>query len=73
MASLAGMVYDASGRLLAFAFMADRLPAASGARGQVIDAMATALAGADGAPATGRLRLPRPVNRRPQSGEPAPA
>jgi len=44
--SLAGIVRDASGRLLAFAFMADRLP-----RGQlvqaasVIDEMATALAG----------------------------
>jgi serine-type D-Ala-D-Ala carboxypeptidase/endopeptidase (penicillin-binding protein 4) len=44
--SLAGIVSDASGRLLAFAFMADRLP-----RGRlvhaagVIDAMATALAG----------------------------
>jgi D-alanyl-D-alanine carboxypeptidase/D-alanyl-D-alanine-endopeptidase (penicillin-binding protein 4) len=44
--SLAGIVNDAGGRLLAFAFMADRLP-----RGQlvhaagVIDAMATALAG----------------------------
>jgi D-alanyl-D-alanine carboxypeptidase len=44
--SLAGVANDASGRLLAFAFMADRLP-----RGQlvkaagVIDAMATALAG----------------------------
>jgi len=44
--SLAGVVSDAGGRLLAFAFMADRLP-----RGQlahaagVIDAMATALAG----------------------------
>jgi serine-type D-Ala-D-Ala carboxypeptidase/endopeptidase (penicillin-binding protein 4) len=43
--SLAGIVNDAGGRLLAFAFMADRLP-----RGQlahaagVIDAMATALA-----------------------------
>jgi D-alanyl-D-alanine carboxypeptidase/D-alanyl-D-alanine-endopeptidase (penicillin-binding protein 4) len=44
--SLAGVASDAGGRLLAFAFMADRLP-----RGQlvhaagVIDAMATALAG----------------------------
>jgi D-alanyl-D-alanine carboxypeptidase len=44
--SLAGIVSDAGGRLLAFAFMADQLP-----RGQlvhaagVIDAMATTLAG----------------------------
>ena len=44
--SLAGIVSDASGRLLAFAFMADRLPPGqlTHAAG-VIDAMATKLAG----------------------------
>jgi D-alanyl-D-alanine carboxypeptidase/D-alanyl-D-alanine-endopeptidase (penicillin-binding protein 4) len=44
--SLAGIVSDASGRLLAFAFMADRLPGGQLVRAAgVIDAMATALAG----------------------------
>jgi D-alanyl-D-alanine carboxypeptidase/D-alanyl-D-alanine-endopeptidase (penicillin-binding protein 4) len=44
--SLAGIVSDASGRLLAFAFMADRLPRGQLAHAaRVIDAMATALAG----------------------------
>lgn len=43
--SLAGMVRDASGRLLAFAFMADQLPRGQLVRAAgVIDAMATALA-----------------------------
>jgi serine-type D-Ala-D-Ala carboxypeptidase/endopeptidase (penicillin-binding protein 4) len=45
-ATLAGLAYDASGRLLAFAFMADRVPAAQlGQAGLAIDAMASALAG----------------------------
>jgi serine-type D-Ala-D-Ala carboxypeptidase/endopeptidase (penicillin-binding protein 4) len=44
--SLAGIVSDASGRLLAFAFMADRLPGGQLVHAAgVIDAMATALAG----------------------------
>ena len=44
--SLAGVVSDASGRLLAFAFMADRLPDGQLVHAAgVIDAMATALAG----------------------------
>jgi len=44
--SLAGIVRDASGRLLAFAFMADRLPRGQLVRAAgVIDEMATALAG----------------------------
>jgi D-alanyl-D-alanine carboxypeptidase/D-alanyl-D-alanine-endopeptidase (penicillin-binding protein 4) len=43
--SLAGIVRDASGRLLAFAFMADQLPRGQLVRAAgVIDAMATALA-----------------------------
>jgi serine-type D-Ala-D-Ala carboxypeptidase/endopeptidase (penicillin-binding protein 4) len=46
-ASLAGLVDDASGRVLAFAFMADQIPKASmlPAAASTIDAMATALAG----------------------------
>jgi serine-type D-Ala-D-Ala carboxypeptidase/endopeptidase (penicillin-binding protein 4) len=44
--SLAGVASDASGRLLAFAFMADRLPPGQLVHAaHVIDAMATALAG----------------------------
>ncbi|HKA95408.1 MAG TPA: D-alanyl-D-alanine carboxypeptidase/D-alanyl-D-alanine-endopeptidase [Streptosporangiaceae bacterium] len=44
--SLAGIVSDASGRLLAFAFMADQLPRGQLVRAaSVIDQMATALAG----------------------------
>src|SRR5215813_5624166 len=44
--SLAGIVRDASGRLLAFAFMADQLPRGQLVRAAgVIDQMATALAG----------------------------
>jgi D-alanyl-D-alanine carboxypeptidase/D-alanyl-D-alanine-endopeptidase (penicillin-binding protein 4) len=44
--SLAGIVSDSSGRLLAFAFMADRLPGGQLVHAAgVIDAMATALAG----------------------------
>lgn len=44
--SLAGIVSDANGRLLAFAFMADKLPAGGLVHAAgVIDAMATALAG----------------------------
>jgi D-alanyl-D-alanine carboxypeptidase len=44
--SLAGVANDASGRLLAFAFMADRLPQGQLVKAAgVIDAMATALAG----------------------------
>jgi len=44
--SLAGIVSDASGRLLAFAFIADRLPGGQLVHAAgVIDAMATALAG----------------------------
>jgi serine-type D-Ala-D-Ala carboxypeptidase/endopeptidase (penicillin-binding protein 4) len=44
--SLAGIVSDAGGRLLAFAFMADRLPPGQLVQAaSVIDAMATALAG----------------------------
>ena len=44
--SLAGIVSDADGRLLAFAFMADRLPGGQLVHAAgVIDAMATALAG----------------------------
>jgi D-alanyl-D-alanine carboxypeptidase/D-alanyl-D-alanine-endopeptidase (penicillin-binding protein 4) len=44
--SLAGIVSDASGRLLAFAFMADRLPGGQLVHAAAdIDAMATALAG----------------------------
>jgi D-alanyl-D-alanine carboxypeptidase/D-alanyl-D-alanine-endopeptidase (penicillin-binding protein 4) len=44
--SLAGIVSDASGRLLAFAFMADQLPGGQLVHAAgVIDAMATALAG----------------------------
>ena len=44
--SLAGIVSDANGRLLAFAFMADRLPGGQLVHAAgVIDAMATALAG----------------------------
>jgi serine-type D-Ala-D-Ala carboxypeptidase/endopeptidase (penicillin-binding protein 4) len=46
-ASLAGITDDASGHLLAFAFMADQVPRASqlSAAARAIDAMATALAG----------------------------
>jgi D-alanyl-D-alanine carboxypeptidase/D-alanyl-D-alanine-endopeptidase (penicillin-binding protein 4) len=46
-ASLAGIVEDASGRVLAFAFMADQIPKGSmlPAAAGTIDAMATALAG----------------------------
>ena len=46
-ASLSGIVYDASGQVLAFAFMADRIPKGSmlPAAAATIDAMATALAG----------------------------
>ena len=44
-ATLAGLVYDASGRLLAFAFMANGVPAAAlGQAATAIDGMATALA-----------------------------
>jgi D-alanyl-D-alanine carboxypeptidase/D-alanyl-D-alanine-endopeptidase (penicillin-binding protein 4) len=46
-ASLAGIATDASGRVLAFAFMADRIPKGSQlpAAATAIDAMATGLAG----------------------------
>ena len=45
-ATLAGLVYDASGRLLAFAFMTDQVPAASlGKAADGLDRMASALAG----------------------------
>jgi D-alanyl-D-alanine carboxypeptidase/D-alanyl-D-alanine-endopeptidase (penicillin-binding protein 4) len=46
-ASLAGLVDDASGQVLAFAFMADQIPKGSmlPAAAATIDAMATALAG----------------------------
>ena len=44
-ATLAGVAYDASGRLLAFAFMANNVPAAAlGRAGAAIDRMASALA-----------------------------
>jgi len=44
-AALAGLAYDASGRLLAFAFMANGVPAtALGQAGTAIDGMASALA-----------------------------
>jgi serine-type D-Ala-D-Ala carboxypeptidase/endopeptidase (penicillin-binding protein 4) len=44
-ATLAGLVYDASGRVLAFAFMANQVPAAGLQKAAAgIDAMATALA-----------------------------
>ena len=45
-ATLAGLVYDASGRLLAFAFMTDQVPPASlGKAAGGLDRMASALAG----------------------------
>jgi len=46
-ASLSGIVDDASGQVLAFAFMADQIPKGSmlPAAASAIDAMATALAG----------------------------
>ncbi|MGH3121183.1 MAG: D-alanyl-D-alanine carboxypeptidase/D-alanyl-D-alanine endopeptidase [Streptosporangiaceae bacterium] len=45
-ATLAGLVYDASGRLLAFAFMTDQVPAAGlGKAADGLDRMASALAG----------------------------
>ena len=46
-ASLSGTIEDASGRVLAFAFMADQIPRGSELRpaATAIDAMATALAG----------------------------
>ena len=46
-ASLAGIATDASGQVLAFAFMADQIPKGSQLPGAAaaIDAMATALAG----------------------------
>ncbi len=45
-ATLAGLAYDASGRLLAFAFMADAVPAAAlGQAGLALDGLAAALAG----------------------------
>ena len=45
-ATLSGIVTDASGRVLAFAFMADRIPKGSQlpAAAAAIDAMATGLA-----------------------------
>ena len=56
-ATLAGLVYDASGRLLAFAFMTDQVrPASLGKAAGGLDRMASALAG---------LRLPQPVNHGP--------
>ena len=59
-ATLAGLVYDASGRLLAFAFMTDQVPAHGPRQGR-------GWARPDGL-RTGRLRLPRPVNRGPSQG-----
>jgi D-alanyl-D-alanine carboxypeptidase/D-alanyl-D-alanine-endopeptidase (penicillin-binding protein 4) len=45
-ATLAGLVYDTSGRLLAFAFMTDQVPAAGlGKAADGLDRMASALAG----------------------------
>jgi D-alanyl-D-alanine carboxypeptidase/D-alanyl-D-alanine-endopeptidase (penicillin-binding protein 4) len=45
-ATLAGLVYDASGQLLAFAFMTDQVPAAGlGKAADGLDRMASALAG----------------------------
>ena len=56
-ATLAGLVYDASGRVLAFAFMTDQVrPADLGKAAAGIDRMASALAG---------LRLPESVNHGP--------
>ncbi len=63
-ATLAGLVYDASGRVLAFAFMTDQVRPAN--LGKAADR-----ARSDGL-RTRRLRVPEPVNRA-GAGEPGPA